>query len=70
MYEFYGSSNMYPVRGYILLKNVMYQNKFSDLSQGEKRALLDGAGGVKKQRELLDFLTGVDTGRIVNPFLI
>lgn len=59
---------MYPVRGFIAAKNVFYRNMFSEMTDGEIRAVLDGAAGKKKQRELLDYLTGMHIGEKVNPF--
>lgn len=68
MYGFYTDNYYYSVLGYVLIRNIIYQNRFSALTAGEKRALLDGAGGPEKQRQLLDYLTGVDTNRAINPF--
>ncbi len=58
----------YVIDGLLLYKIIVNQNEFSKMTDGEIRAVLDGAAGETKKHELLDFLTGMDIGKRTNPF--
>lgn len=67
MDDFWGGVNR-PLNRVLLYKSIFDRNEFSQMTDGEIRAVLDGAGGIKKQQKMLDYLTGMDICEKTNPF--
>ena len=67
MDDFWGGVNR-PLNRAFLYKSIFDRNEFSEMTESEIRAVLDGAGGVKKQQKMLDYLTGMDFWEKTNPF--